>query len=105
VDEEAPAIIRDHRPPTSWPELGVIDYDTYSVRYRQSLPLVLRRVTCHIRANEKVGIVGRTGSGELIRCALRSQTQHWHHNERNILTESCLQQCDACRPTDSVGDE
>ena len=66
MDEEAPAIISDHRPPTSWPELGVIDYDAYSVRYRPSLPLVLRQVTCHIRANEKVGIVGRTGSGKLI---------------------------------------
>jgi len=66
VDEEAPAIISDHRPPTSWPQFGIIDYDEYSVRYRRSLPLVLRQVTCHIRANEKVGIVGRTGSGQLI---------------------------------------
>ena len=66
VDEEAPSIIYDHRPPTSWPQLGVIDYDSYSVRYRRSMPLVLREVTCHIRANEKVGIVGRTGSGNNI---------------------------------------
>jgi len=65
VDEEAPAIIADHRPPKSWPQSGVIDYDSYSVRYRRSLPLVLRQVTCHIRANEKVGIVGRSGSGKL----------------------------------------
>ena len=66
MDEEAPAIIADHRPPTSWPHLGTIDYLAYSVRYRPSLPLVLREVTCHIRANEKVGIVGRTGCGKLI---------------------------------------
>ena len=74
MDEEAPAVIYDHRPATSWPEFGVIDYDAYSVRYRRSLPLVLRQVTCHIRASEKVGIVGRTGSGQLINASLKPLT-------------------------------
>ncbi|XP_053177544.1 ATP-binding cassette sub-family C member 5-like [Scomber japonicus] len=34
------------------------------MRYQQNLPLVLNRFTCCIRPKEKVGIVGRTGSGK-----------------------------------------
>ena len=33
-------------------------------RYRAGLDLVLRDVSCHIQAGEKVGIVGRTGAGK-----------------------------------------
>ena len=34
------------------------------VRYRDELPLVLKGVNLEIKAGEKVGIVGRTGSGK-----------------------------------------
>ncbi|XP_019644105.1 PREDICTED: multidrug resistance-associated protein 5-like [Branchiostoma belcheri] len=34
------------------------------MRYRESLPLVLKDVQCNIRPRESVGIVGRTGSGK-----------------------------------------
>lgn len=33
------------------------------MRYQENLPLVLNRISCTIRPKEKVGIVGRTGSG------------------------------------------
>ena len=64
ITEESPAVISDCRPRSSWPENGVIVYENFSVRYRDSLPLVLRNVTVQIGAKEKVGVVGRTGSGE-----------------------------------------
>lgn len=35
-----------------------------SLRYRDGLPLVLKKVNLDIKAKEKVGIVGRTGSGK-----------------------------------------
>ena len=39
-------------------------YPVYYSRYRAGLDLVLRDVSCHIQAGEKVGIVGRTGAGK-----------------------------------------
>lgn len=33
------------------------------MRYQENLPLVLNKISCTIRPKEKVGIVGRTGSG------------------------------------------
>jgi ABC-type multidrug transport system fused ATPase/permease subunit len=34
------------------------------VRYRHNTPLVLKGITISIRAGEKIGVVGRTGSGK-----------------------------------------
>lgn len=34
------------------------------VRYRPNTPLVLKGITIGIRAGEKIGVVGRTGSGK-----------------------------------------
>jgi ABC-type bacteriocin/lantibiotic exporter with double-glycine peptidase domain len=34
------------------------------VRYRDGLPLVLENITCEIKGGQKIGVVGRTGSGK-----------------------------------------
>jgi ATP-binding cassette subfamily C (CFTR/MRP) protein 1 len=34
------------------------------MRYRASLPLVLKNISLEIKDKEKVGIVGRTGAGK-----------------------------------------
>ena len=65
VDTEAPPIIAKNRPPPDWPTNGAISYRDYDMRYREGLPLVLHGLNCDILPREKVGIVGRTGSGKI----------------------------------------
>jgi ABC-type multidrug transport system fused ATPase/permease subunit len=51
-------------PPLGWPAAGDIKLENLSIRYRPSLPLVLTDINIHIKSREKIGIVGRTGSGK-----------------------------------------
>ncbi|XP_010522528.1 PREDICTED: ABC transporter C family member 5 [Tarenaya hassleriana] len=61
---EAPAVIEDSRPPSSWPEKGTIELVDLKVRYGENLPTVLHGVNCVFPGGKKIGIVGRTGSGK-----------------------------------------
>jgi len=49
-----------------WPESGRVEFVGVRLRYGVDLPCVLDGVTFDVRANEKVGVVGRTGSGTLV---------------------------------------
>ena len=48
----------------SWPKRGDIEFRDFSARYRPGLPLVLKHLNLSIHHGEKIGIVGRTGSGK-----------------------------------------
>ncbi|CAK4229910.1 unnamed protein product [Aphanomyces euteiches] len=50
--------------PAEWPAQGTISFESYSMRYRDHLDLVLRDVSFVANGGEKVGICGRTGSGK-----------------------------------------
>ncbi|WFD02893.1 hypothetical protein MOBT1_001580 [Malassezia obtusa] len=53
------------QPPAHWPtDAGSIEVRDLSVRYGPEFPLALTRVSFTIQPGEKVGIVGRTGSGK-----------------------------------------
>ncbi|XP_045033103.1 ATP-binding cassette subfamily C member 4 isoform X4 [Daphnia magna] len=52
------------KPPDTWPLSGTIQFDGMSLRYIEADQPVLKSITCLIRANEKIGIVGRTGAGK-----------------------------------------
>uniref|UniRef100_UPI00398E4D16 ATP-binding cassette sub-family C member 10 isoform X2 n=1 Tax=Pristiophorus japonicus TaxID=55135 RepID=UPI00398E4D16 len=54
----------DIQVPLSWPQRGMIVFQDVVLVYRQGLPNVLNGVNIKINAGEKVGIVGRTGSGK-----------------------------------------
>jgi ABC-type multidrug transport system fused ATPase/permease subunit len=62
--EQEAAPITDHRPPQNWPSKGSIEFDQVDCKYAPDLPLVLHDVSFTIHSQEKIGIVGRTGSGK-----------------------------------------
>ncbi|VDN10455.1 unnamed protein product [Dibothriocephalus latus] len=53
----------EEKPAVDWPQ-GGIEFVNYGTRYRPDLDLVLSSITCSIKSGEKIGIVGRTGSGK-----------------------------------------
>jgi ABC-type multidrug transport system fused ATPase/permease subunit len=64
IPVERPPIVRDRRPPSDWPRAGQIEIRDLCIRYRPGLPLALNHVSVFIHAGEKIGVVGRTGSGK-----------------------------------------
>ena len=50
--------------PPDWPSRGTIQFERVSMRYRPNLPLVLQDVSMVIEGGERVGVLGRTGSGK-----------------------------------------
>jgi ABC-type multidrug transport system fused ATPase/permease subunit len=60
-------------PPKGWPHSGAVDITNLRMRYRPTTPLVIKGVTMSIKGGERVGVVGRTGSGKssLMLCLMR----------------------------------
>ena len=52
------------RPADDWPTEGAIEFKEVWMRYRPELDPVLKGVSFRVAAGEKIGIVGRTGSGK-----------------------------------------
>ena len=52
----------------NWPQEGRIRFENYSVRYRPTTEIVLKNLNFEIDGNEKIGVVGRTGSGKSTIC-------------------------------------
>ncbi|KAH6587360.1 hypothetical protein BASA50_001289 [Batrachochytrium salamandrivorans] len=64
IEQEAPAIIPDHRPPSNWPSDGVVSIRSLSMKYSADGPNVLHNISVDFNAREKIGVVGRTGAGK-----------------------------------------
>ena len=50
--------------PPEWPHAGAIELRDMRMGYREGLPDVLKGCALSVRGGEKIGIVGRTGSGK-----------------------------------------
>jgi ABC-type multidrug transport system fused ATPase/permease subunit len=64
LEQEPPAVLEDFRPPDAWPINGSVEFRNLSLKYAPHLPLVLTDLCFTIFANEKIGVVGRTGAGK-----------------------------------------
>jgi len=64
IPEEPPEEIPENDPPSgTWPKNGQIEIKNASMRYRDG-PLVLKNLSLVVKGGEKIGVVGRTGSGK-----------------------------------------
>ena len=52
----------------NFPQSGKIEFRNFSVRYRPDTKIVLKNITFSIKSGEKIGVVGRTGSGKSTLC-------------------------------------
>jgi len=63
VEHEAASVTKLDPPLTEWPSKGEIQIQNASMRYRDG-PLVLKNISVSFKGGEKIGVVGRTGSGK-----------------------------------------
>ena len=65
IDTEPPAIIEACRPGFGWMATPVqVELRSVSARHRPGMPRILKSISISIEPREKIGVVGRTGSGK-----------------------------------------
>ena len=48
----------------NWPQIGKVKFEKYNANYRPDTPIILKDINYSFEGGEKIGIVGRTGSGK-----------------------------------------
>ncbi|KAI0543772.1 P-loop containing nucleoside triphosphate hydrolase protein [Xylaria curta] len=51
-------------PPSTWPIYGAVTFESVSARHEEDGPLILKDLSFSLKGGQKIGIVGRTGSGK-----------------------------------------
>nr|GAT46155.1 ATP-binding cassette transporter [Mycena chlorophos] len=81
--EQEPKPTESGKPPAHWPSSGELIVENLSASYSPGGPKVLKNISFRINAGERVGIVGRTGSGKssltlaLLRCIYTDGAVHY----------------------------
>ncbi|KXN81115.1 ATP-binding cassette transporter abc4 [Leucoagaricus sp. SymC.cos] len=81
--EQEPKPIKEGEPPAYWPASGSLVVENLSARYSKTGPKVLHDISFEVKSGERVGIVGRTGSGKssltlaLLRCIFTEGNVHY----------------------------
>lgn len=52
------------KPPAAWPSSGSMEVEDLVVAYAEDLDPVLKGISFDVKANERIGVVGRTGAGK-----------------------------------------
>ncbi|KAJ6528832.1 hypothetical protein B0H19DRAFT_1083174 [Mycena capillaripes] len=55
---------KDHKPLADWPRRGAIEFKDVEMQYRPGVPKVLHGISMNINRGERIGVVGRTGTGK-----------------------------------------
>ncbi|KAE9400658.1 P-loop containing nucleoside triphosphate hydrolase protein [Gymnopus androsaceus JB14] len=72
--EQEPKPTKEGVPPAYWPSSGDLRVENLSARYSPNGQEVLHDINFHVKSGERIGVVGRTGSGKsslmlsLLRC-------------------------------------
>ena len=78
--EQEPKPTPEGVPPAYWPASGELIVENLSAKYSADGPEILHSINFHIKSGERVGVVGRTGSGKssltlaLLRCIFTEGT-------------------------------
>ncbi|XP_016480233.2 ABC transporter C family member 10-like [Nicotiana tabacum] len=64
LPSEATEVGRSNHTLPGWPTRGKVEIRDLKVRYRPNGPLVLQGISCTFEGGQKIGVVGRTGSGK-----------------------------------------
>ena len=70
IVQEAPLVLNNDNnlKKYNFPKTGKIEFKNFSVRYRPDTEIILKNLTFMINSDEKIGVVGRTGSGKSTLC-------------------------------------
>ncbi|PPQ71032.1 hypothetical protein CVT26_011497, partial [Gymnopilus dilepis] len=81
--EHEPKSTKEGKPPAAWPKTGDLRVERLSARYSATGPNVLHELSFEVKSGERIGIVGRTGSGKssltlsLLRCIITEGTVYY----------------------------
>ncbi|KAH9480784.1 ATP-binding cassette transporter abc4 [Psilocybe cubensis] len=95
IDHE-PSPTPQGKPPAAWPTSGEIVVENLSARYSQAGPTVLHNLSFRIGSGQRVGVVGRTGSGKssltlaLLRCIVTEGTVYYDGIDTNKINLDAL---------------
>nr|XP_019066419.2 ABC transporter C family member 10-like [Solanum lycopersicum] len=64
IPSEESELVQTNHPLPGWPTCGKVEIRDLKVRYRPNAPLVLQGIRCTFEGGQKIGVVGRTGSGK-----------------------------------------
>ncbi|KAK7681700.1 hypothetical protein QCA50_015047 [Cerrena zonata] len=94
--EHEPRPTKDGVPPAYWPASGSLNVEKLSARYSNDGPKVLHDISFTVQSGERIGIVGRTGSGKssltlaLLRAIITEGTVYYDGIATNTLNLDAL---------------